>query len=181
LGLPLLLRLLHLPCLYQSTFQDSRKSTLRHTRLSRADKRQQGFHYAIRSVRLRIRPGDRNGWISLQKKALRSIHHHQRLQIRTVGLNVLGAIMPIVRKVCIQSKLPHRIWPCIVSHATRLLNRTPVQRKEWQLLLQMVYRRKPNIAHLKINTELICSSPWMIFLPLYDRIAYATSNSPRQL
>jgi hypothetical protein len=34
-----------------------RKSTLRHTRLSRTDKRQLGFHYAIRSVRLRIRLG----------------------------------------------------------------------------------------------------------------------------
>jgi hypothetical protein len=57
LGLPLLLRLLHLPCLFQSTFQDLRKSTLHHTRLSRAGKRQLGFHHAIRSVRLRIRPG----------------------------------------------------------------------------------------------------------------------------
>jgi hypothetical protein len=34
-----------------------RKFTLHHTRLSRADKRQLGFHYAIRSVRLRIRLG----------------------------------------------------------------------------------------------------------------------------
>jgi hypothetical protein len=104
------------------------------------------------------RTWDRNGRISLQQKSLRSVHYHQILQIRTVGLNVLGAIMTIVRKICIQSKLPHGIWPCIISHATLLLNRVPVQRKKWQPLLKVVHRRKPNLSHSKINTGLICSS-----------------------
>lgn len=58
--------------------------------------------------------------------------------------------MTIARKIRIQSRLPHRLWPYIVSHATRLLNRIPVQRKEWQTPFQMVHGRKPNLSHLKI-------------------------------
>lgn len=61
-----------------------------------------------------------------------------------------GVIMMIARKLRIQSKLPHKLWPYIVSHATRLLNRIPVQRKAWQTPFQMVHGRKPNLSYLKI-------------------------------
>lgn len=61
-----------------------------------------------------------------------------------------GVITTIARKIRIQSRLPHKLWPYIVSHATRLLNRIPVQRKEWQTPFQMVHGRKPNLSHLKI-------------------------------
>jgi hypothetical protein len=61
-----------------------------------------------------------------------------------------GVIMSIARKLRIQSKLPHKLWPYIVSHATRILNRIPVQRKRWQTPFEMVHGRKPNLSHLKI-------------------------------
>lgn len=61
-----------------------------------------------------------------------------------------GVIMNIARKLRIQSRLPHRLWPYIVSHATRLLNRIPVQRKAWLTPFEMVHGRKPNLAYLKI-------------------------------
>jgi len=65
-----------------------------------------------------------------------------------------GVIMTIARKIRIQSRLPHRLWPYIVSHATRLLNRILVQRKEWQTPFQMVHGRKPNLSHLKTISSL---------------------------
>jgi hypothetical protein len=61
-----------------------------------------------------------------------------------------GVIMTIARKLRIQSKLPHKLWPYIVAHATRLLNRIPVQRKQWQTPFQTVHGRKPNLSYLKI-------------------------------
>jgi hypothetical protein len=61
-----------------------------------------------------------------------------------------GVIITTARKLRAQSKFPHRFWPYLVSHATRLLNRIPVQRKEWQTPFQMVHARKPNLAYLKI-------------------------------
>ena len=61
-----------------------------------------------------------------------------------------GVVMMIARKIRIQSRLPHKLWPYIVSHATRILNRIPVQRKEWQTPFQMVHGRKPNLSNLKI-------------------------------
>jgi len=61
-----------------------------------------------------------------------------------------GVIMAIARKLRIQGKLPHKLWPYMVSHATRILNRIPVQRKQWQTPFEMVHNRKPNIAHFKI-------------------------------
>jgi len=61
-----------------------------------------------------------------------------------------GVIMLIARKLRIQSKLPHKLWPYIVSHATRVLNRIPVQRKAWQTPFETVHGRKPNLSHFKI-------------------------------
>lgn len=61
-----------------------------------------------------------------------------------------GVIMTIARKLRIQGNLPQKLWPYIVAHATRLLNRIPVQRKQWQTPYEMVHGRKPNISHLKI-------------------------------
>jgi hypothetical protein len=61
-----------------------------------------------------------------------------------------GVIMTLARKLRIQGNLPHKLWPYIVSHATRLLNRIPVQRKAWQTPFEMVHSRKPNLAYLKI-------------------------------
>ena len=61
-----------------------------------------------------------------------------------------GVIMTIARKLRIQGNLPQRLWPYIVAHATRLLNRIPVQRKQWQTPFEMVHGRKPNLSHLKI-------------------------------
>ncbi|KAK1914132.1 hypothetical protein P3342_007378 [Pyrenophora teres f. teres] len=49
-----------------------------------------------------------------------------------------GVIMATARKLRIQSRLPHKLWPHIVAHATRLLNRIPVQRKDWQTPFEMV-------------------------------------------
>ncbi|RKK56334.1 hypothetical protein BFJ69_g17657, partial [Fusarium oxysporum] len=46
--------------------------------------------------------------------------------------------------------LPQKLWPYIVAHATRLLNRIPVQRKQWQTPFEMVHGRKPNLSNLKI-------------------------------
>jgi len=61
-----------------------------------------------------------------------------------------GVIISIARKLRAQSRLPHKLWPYLVAHATRLLNRIPVQRKEWLTPFQMVHVRKPNLSHLKI-------------------------------
>ncbi|EFZ03308.2 Integrase, catalytic core [Metarhizium robertsii ARSEF 23] len=61
-----------------------------------------------------------------------------------------GVIMTIARKLRIQGNLPQNLWPYIVAHATRLLNRIPVQRKHWQTPFEMVHGRKPNLSHLKI-------------------------------
>jgi hypothetical protein len=65
-----------------------------------------------------------------------------------------GVIMLIARKLRMQSKLPHKLWPYIVSHATRLLNRVPVQRKAWQTPFEMVHGRKPNLSRFKIMGSL---------------------------
>ncbi|EMT69241.1 hypothetical protein FOC4_g10000290 [Fusarium odoratissimum] len=61
-----------------------------------------------------------------------------------------GVIMTIARKLRIQGNLPQKLWPYIVAHATRLLNRIPVQRKQWRTPFEMVHGRKPNLSHLKI-------------------------------
>ena len=61
-----------------------------------------------------------------------------------------GVIITTARKLRSQSKLPHRLWPYLVAHATRLLNRIPVQRKGWQTPFQMIHGRKPNLAYLRI-------------------------------
>ena len=61
-----------------------------------------------------------------------------------------GVIIATARKLRIQSRLPHTLWPYIVAHATRLLNRIPVQRKQWQTPFEMVHARKPNLSYLKI-------------------------------
>ena len=61
-----------------------------------------------------------------------------------------GVIITTARKLRSQSKLPHRLWPYLVAHATRLLNRIPVQRKDWQTPFQMIHGRKPNLAYLRI-------------------------------
>ncbi|KAH7464328.1 hypothetical protein FOMA001_g17638 [Fusarium oxysporum f. sp. matthiolae] len=58
--------------------------------------------------------------------------------------------MTIARKLRIQGNLPQKLWPYIVAHATRLLNRIPVQRKQWRTPFEMVHGRKPNLSHLKI-------------------------------
>ena len=55
-----------------------------------------------------------------------------------------GVIIATARKLRIQSKFPHRLWPHIVSHATRLLNRIPVQRRDWKTPFEMVHGRKPD-------------------------------------
>ena len=61
-----------------------------------------------------------------------------------------GVIMTTARKLRIQSRLPHRLWPHIVSHATRLLNRILVQRKDWRTPFELVHGRQPDLSHLKI-------------------------------
>ncbi|KAL5611335.1 hypothetical protein FOBRF1_007452 [Fusarium oxysporum] len=61
-----------------------------------------------------------------------------------------GVIIAIARKLRIQGNLPQKLWPYIVAHATRLLNRIPVQRKRWQTPFEMVHGRKPNLSNLKI-------------------------------
>ncbi|KAF6518157.1 hypothetical protein HZS61_002235 [Fusarium oxysporum f. sp. conglutinans] len=61
-----------------------------------------------------------------------------------------GVIIAIARKLRIQGNLPQKLWPYIVAHATRLLNRIPVQRKQWQTPFEMVHGRKPNLSNLKI-------------------------------
>jgi hypothetical protein len=61
-----------------------------------------------------------------------------------------GVIMAVARKLRIQGNLPRRLWPYIVAHATRLLNRIPVQRKNWKSPFEMVHNRKPNLSYLKI-------------------------------
>ncbi|KAF5236868.1 hypothetical protein FANTH_11110 [Fusarium anthophilum] len=61
-----------------------------------------------------------------------------------------GVIMTIARKLRIQGNLPQKLWPYIVAHATRLLNRIPVQRKQWRTPFEMVHGRKRNLSHLKI-------------------------------
>jgi hypothetical protein len=58
--------------------------------------------------------------------------------------------MTTARKLRTQSRLPHRLWPHIVSHATRLLNRIPVQRKDWRTPFEIVHGRQPDLSHLKI-------------------------------
>lgn len=83
-----------------------------------------------------------------------------------------GVIMAIARKLRIQSRLPHKLWPYIVAHATRLLNRIPVQRKWWQTPFEMVHGRKPNLAYLKI----IGSLAYVLIKNKRDRPARAKLN-----
>ncbi|KAE8855424.1 hypothetical protein PTNB73_10081 [Pyrenophora teres f. teres] len=61
-----------------------------------------------------------------------------------------GVIMATARKLRIQSRLPHKLWPHIVAHATRLLNRIPVQRKDWQTPFEMVHARQPDLSYVRI-------------------------------
>lgn len=61
-----------------------------------------------------------------------------------------GVIITTARKLRIQSKFPHKLWPHIVSHAIRLLNRIPVQRKDWKTPFEMVHGRKPDLSHIRI-------------------------------
>ena len=61
-----------------------------------------------------------------------------------------GVIMTTARKLRIQGRLPHRLWPYIVAHATRLLNRLPIQRKKWRTPFEIVHKRKPNLSHVRI-------------------------------
>lgn len=62
--------------------------------------------------------------------------------------------MTIARKLRIQGNLPQKLWPYIVTHATRLLDRIPVQRKQWRNPFEMVHGRKPNLPNLKITGSL---------------------------
>ena len=61
-----------------------------------------------------------------------------------------GVIVTIARKLRINSNLPHYLWPYIIAHATRLLNRIPIQRKKWLTPFEIVHNRKPNLSYLKI-------------------------------
>ena len=58
--------------------------------------------------------------------------------------------MAIARKLRIKGNLPHKLWPYMVAHATRLLNRIPIQRKKWQTPFEMVHGRKPNLSQHRI-------------------------------
>ncbi|KAM5528855.1 reverse transcriptase domain protein [Fusarium oxysporum f. sp. phaseoli] len=62
-----------------------------------------------------------------------------------------GVIMTIARKLRIQGNLPQKLWPYIVAHATRLLNRIPVQRKQWQTPFEMNKKARPARAKLQEN------------------------------
>jgi hypothetical protein len=77
--------------------------------------------------------------------------------------------MATARKIRIQSRLPHKLWPHIVAHATRLLNRIPVQRKDWKTPFEIVHARQPNLSHIKI----ISSQAYVLIKNRRDRLARA--------
>ncbi|SCO78293.1 uncharacterized protein FRV6_02506 [Fusarium oxysporum] len=84
-----------------------------------------------------------------------------------------GVIMTIARKLRIQGNLPQKLWPYIVAHATRLLNRIPVQRKQWRTPFEMVHGRKPNLSHLKIIGSLayvLIKNKKALWIPHLDRV-----------
>nr|QCF41193.1 CcxB [Bipolaris sorokiniana] len=80
-----------------------------------------------------------------------------------------GVIINTARKLRIQSQLPHKLWPHIVAYATRLLNRIPVQRRDWKTPFEIVHSRKPDLSGLRI----IGSRAYVLVKNLRDRPARA--------
>ncbi|KAG4253841.1 hypothetical protein FPRO03_14238 [Fusarium proliferatum] len=96
-----------------------------------------------------------DNWVSLRDTSNRMAKRVWERDGNTPDQNGLaersgGVIIAIARKLRIQGNLPQKLWPYIVAHATRLLNRIPVQRKQWQTPFEMVHGRKPNLSNLKI-------------------------------
>jgi hypothetical protein len=61
-----------------------------------------------------------------------------------------GVILTMARKIYLESGLPIKLWPYFIDHATRILNRIPVQRKKWTTPYKIVHGRRPNLAGFKI-------------------------------
>ena len=62
-----------------------------------------------------------------------------------------GALIIIVaRAFRIFAGLPHNLWPECVCAAAYLLNRTPIEAKQWKTPFELITKHKPNLAHLRI-------------------------------
>ena len=59
-------------------------------------------------------------------------------------------ILIIARKLYLESGLPVKLWPHFADHAARILNRIPVQRKQWITSYEIVHGRRSNLAGFKI-------------------------------
>ena len=71
--------------------------------------------------------------------------------------------------ICIQSNLPRKPWPHVVTHFTSISNRIPVQRIDWKTPFEMVHGRQPDLSHLRI----IGSRAYVLFKNRRDRPARA--------
>jgi hypothetical protein len=61
-----------------------------------------------------------------------------------------GVIVTRVRALLKESGLPDALWPVLLYHAIYLLNRTPVQSLGWKTPYELVLKRKPSLASLRI-------------------------------
>jgi len=116
------------------------------------NKRQLGIYYTIHSFRRKER----------LRQGMERIDSHERHRLYTISTTHSGpkqlrrtfwgggVIMTTARKFRIQSKLPHKLWPHLVAHSTRILNRIPVQGKDRKKSFEMVHGRQPDLSHLRI-------------------------------
>jgi hypothetical protein len=61
-----------------------------------------------------------------------------------------GVVVERARALLIESGLPESLWPACVAHATYLINRTPKKSLNWKTPYELVMRRKPSLASLRI-------------------------------
>jgi hypothetical protein len=102
----------------------------------------------------------------LQTDGEKSLGARWDIMIRTRGLTVQttppdtqsqngyaersgGVISEIARKIHIASQLPVKLWPEFINQATRILNRTPIQRKDWMTPHEIVHHDKPDLSQYR--------------------------------
>lgn len=60
------------------------------------------------------------------------------------------AIITSMRKAMLEAKFPSYLWPQFLSTAIFLLNRTPIQRKDWRSPIQILTGQKPDLSRIRI-------------------------------
>lgn len=59
-------------------------------------------------------------------------------------------IIEMARTIRINARLPHELWPELVSMAMYILNRLPIQKKNWKTPFELITNRKPDCSHMRV-------------------------------